>query len=191
MQEKQSIATTPEILAGAVEVTKSVVAASEMLNIAKGTLQVVGAVADSITPFLPLIGAATTIISEIISIYQQAEYNRKIVSALYDRTKLAEFAIDTLQRRKKLHEKDFKDQEWYNAFNRFVYVLKEIRNFAKEVSTLRGYQKCFKSHTVKERFESLTKDYDNVMKDLNFTLAIANDEQRRYDNECLMEDIAE
>src|SRR5688572_7106196 len=109
-----------------------------MLNMAKETLQVVGAAADAITPFIPLIGAATSVINEIITIYQQAEYNKKIVSALYDRTKLAEFAVDTLQRRKKMHEKDFKNQEWYDAFNRFVYVLKEIRNFAREVSTLRG-----------------------------------------------------
>ena len=29
------------------------------------------------------------------------------------------------------------------------------------------------------------------MKDLNFTLAVSNEEQRRYDNECLMDDVAE
>ncbi|CAG8660901.1 10318_t:CDS:1, partial [Rhizophagus irregularis] len=59
---------------------------------------------DPIIPFIPLIGAVTTIINEVISIYQHTEYNKKIISALYDRTKLAEYAVDTLQRRKKFYE---------------------------------------------------------------------------------------
>ncbi|CAG8505821.1 12566_t:CDS:2 [Funneliformis caledonium] len=192
MPEIQSaIAATPNALNGAVEIVNSVVTIGDALNIAKGTLQCIGTAADAITPFIPLIGAATTIISDIIIIYQQAAYNKKIVSALYDRTRYAELAIETLQRRKKLHEKDFRSQEWYDAFNRFVDVLKEIRTFAKEVSCLRGYKKYFKSFTVKERFEALTNSYDVVMKDLNFTMAVANEEQRRYDNECLMDDVSE
>ena len=33
-----------------------------------------------------------------------------------------------------------------------------------------------------------TKDYDDVMKDFNFTIAVANEE---YDNECSMDDVVE
>ncbi|CAB4392279.1 unnamed protein product [Rhizophagus irregularis] len=186
-----TLSATPEILNGTIEVTKSVVELGSKLDIAKGALQVVGNAADSITPFIPLIGLATTIINEVISIYQQAEYNKKIISALYDRTKLAEYAVDTLQRRKKFYESNFKRQDWYDAFNRFVDVLKDIRNFAKEISTIRGYQKYLKSYSIKDKFEELSVKYDTVMKDLNFTLAVSNEEQRRYDNECLMDDVAE
>ncbi|PKY60173.1 hypothetical protein RhiirA4_483570 [Rhizophagus irregularis] len=186
-----TLSATPEILNGTIEVTKSVVDLGSKLDIAKGALQVVGNAADSITPFIPLIGLATTIINEVISIYQQAEYNKKIISALYDRTKLAEYAVDTLQRRKKFYESNFKRQDWYDAFNRFVDVLKDIRNFAKEISTIRGYQKYLKSYSIKDKFEELSVKYDTVMKDLNFTLAVSNEEQRRYDNECLMDDVAE
>ncbi|CAB4412875.1 unnamed protein product [Rhizophagus irregularis] len=146
---------------------------------------------DPIIPFIPLIGAATTIINEVISIYQHTEYNKKIISALYDRTKLAEYAVDTLQRRKKFYESNFKRQDWYDAFNRFVDVLKDIKNFAKEISTIRGYQKYLKSYSFKDKFEELSVKYDTVMKDLNFILTFSNEEQRRYDNECLMDDIAE
>ncbi|RGB37283.1 hypothetical protein C1646_813479 [Rhizophagus diaphanus] len=118
-----------------------------------------------------LISSATTIINEVISIYQQAEYNKKIISALYGRTKLAEHAVDTLQRRKNF--------------------MKDIRNFAKEISTIRDYQKYFKSYSIKDKFEELSVKYDTVMKDLNFTLAFSNEEHRRYDNECLMDDVSE
>jgi hypothetical protein len=190
-ESKSAVEAAPDILVGTVEVTKSVMEIGDKLNIAKGALQMVGNAADAFAPFIPLVGAATTLISEIIGIYQQAQYNKKIITALYDRAKLAEYAVETLQRRKKLNENKFKNQEWYNAFNRFVDVLKEIKSFAKEISTVRGYQKYLKSFTIKDKFEELTENYDIVMKDLSFTIAISNDEQRRFDHECLMEDVAE
>ncbi|CAG8778220.1 14116_t:CDS:2, partial [Rhizophagus irregularis] len=102
-----------------------------------------------------------------------------------------EYAVDTLQRRKKFYESNFKRQDWYDAFNRFVDVLKDIKNFAKEISTIRGYQKYLKSYSFKDKFEELSVKYDTVMKDLNFILTFSNEEQRRYDNECLMDDVAE
>ncbi len=176
---KKTLTVTPECLGEAVETTTEI------------GIKVAGAAADALTPYLPLIGLATTFIGEIINIYQQAEYNKNIVSALYDRAKSAELAVDTLQRRKKLREKDLKNQEWYNAFNRFVDNLEEIKTFVKEVSSLHGYKKYLKSSLVKEKFDQLTNDYDNIMKDLHFTMVVSNEEQRLYDNECLMEDIAE
>ncbi|CAG8577694.1 12740_t:CDS:2 [Funneliformis caledonium] len=192
MPESQDIVSaTPEVLNGAIEVAQSAAIVIDKLDMAQGAIKFVGNIADTMGPFLPLIGTATMIISEMITIYKEAKSNKNIVSALYDRTRLAEFAIDTLQRRRKLLGKDFKNQEWYKAFNRFVYVLEEIKIFSKEVSTLHGCKKYFKTNSVKERFETLTNDYDQVMKDLNFTMAIANEEQRRYDNECLKEDMSE
>jgi hypothetical protein len=191
---KESVINSSEFASEAVntiEITKSVVKLGNKLNTAKGALQKVGNAADSIIPFIPLIRTATSIINEVMSIYQQAEYNKKIIGALCDRTKLAEYAVDTLQRRKKFYENNFKRQEWYYAFNRFVNVLKDIKNFAKEISTIRGYLKYLKSYPIKDKFEELSVKYDNVMKDLNFTLAVSNEEQRRYDNICLLEDVAE
>jgi hypothetical protein len=186
-----ALSAVPEVLNGAIEVTQNVVELGNKFDIAKGAIQIVGNVADSFAPFVPLIGAATAAISAVVSIYEQAECNKKIISALCDRTKLAECAVDTLQRRKKFYEKNFKRQEWYNAFNRFVNVLEDIRKFAEKISTIHGCKKYFMSYSIKNQFEELSKRYDEVMKDLNFTLAISNEEQRRFDNECLMEDVAE
>ncbi|CAI2167501.1 17534_t:CDS:2 [Funneliformis geosporum] len=184
------IEATPEVLNRAVEVTQSVVNVGEQLGVAKGALKVAGSITDAITPFLPLISSATSIIGEMMIIYKQAECNENIVGALYYRTKQAEFAIETLRRRKKI-QNEVNGQSWYKAFNRFVYVLSEIRNFAKKVASTHGFKKYFESYSIKDKFEQLTNDYDLVMKELNFTMVIANEEQRRYDSECIREDIGE
>ncbi|PKY51568.1 hypothetical protein RhiirA4_407541 [Rhizophagus irregularis] len=51
--------------------------------------------------------------------------------------------------------------------------------------------KYAKAIVVKEKFEKLTEDYDTAMKDLNFTLVIANEERRKNDEIALSEDLAE
>jgi hypothetical protein len=55
-------------------------------------------------------------------------------------------------------------------------VLKNIRNFAKTISTIYGYLKCLKSYSIIDKFKELSVKYDNIIKDLNFTLAVSNKE---------------
>ncbi|GBB98569.1 hypothetical protein RclHR1_32650002, partial [Rhizophagus clarus] len=170
MSDKQKvIVAAPKVLSEAIEVTNTVVEIKK-LNIAKGSYQLIGNIVSAITPFISLIEVATALIIKIIDIYKQAEFNKKIIGLLYSRAKLVEYAINTLQQRKKLYEKDFKTQEWYDAFNRFVYVLKEISIFSEEISSIRGFQKYLKSYSIKDRFEQIAKDYDKAMNDLKFTM---------------------
>src|SRR5688572_3166842 len=110
---QEVITTAPKVLSGAAEVKNSVTEISNKLDVAEEACQVIGNTDSAITPFIPLIDVATALISKIIDIYKQAKCNKKIIGALYSRVKLAECAIDTLQQRKKLHEKDFKSQRWY------------------------------------------------------------------------------
>src|SRR3954451_23507738 len=91
---------------------------------------------EAIGRFIPLIEKATSLISEIVNIYETAEYNKNICETLVERVKLTEYAIDTLKRRKQKNEKMFRDDEYYKAFNRFIYVLKEIKNFAADISNI-------------------------------------------------------
>ena len=90
---------------------------------------------------------------------------KKICNLLLDRARLAEIAIDSLIRKRKENEQNFKDQVWYDAFSRFVDVLDKLKDFAKEISKLKK--------SIKERFDELTKEFDDIMYDLNFTMAIA------------------
>src|SRR4051794_36256984 len=140
---------------------------------------------EAISPFLPLFGVATTLISEIINIYETAEYNRKICDVLVERMIIANNAINTLQRRKQKNESKFRNKEYYKAFNRFIYVLKEIKEFVANISNIQGIKKYAKAYNIKNKFDKLTNCYDVAMKDLHFTMEIASEEQRRIDDAAL------
>ncbi|CAB5342253.1 unnamed protein product [Rhizophagus irregularis] len=152
---------------------------------------VAGATGEAIVPYLPLIKVATDLISKIINIYETAEYNKNICETLVNRVKLTENAIDTLKRRKKKNEDKLRDDGYYKAFNRFIYVLREIKEFAADITNIHGFRKYTKAYFVKENFQKLTNDYDVAMRDLHFTIAVANEEQRKIDEEALKEDLAE
>src|SRR3954454_18835139 len=158
-------------------------------NISK--LKVAVAVNESISRFMPLFEIAISLINAIMDIYETAEYNQNICEALVGRVKLTENAINALKRRKQKNESKFRDDEYYKAFNRLIYVLDEIKVFTADISNIHGFRKYMEAYFVKDKFQKLTKDYDVAMKDLHFTMAVANEEQRRIDAEALEEDLAE
>ncbi|RHZ75866.1 hypothetical protein Glove_209g130 [Diversispora epigaea] len=180
-----------EILTSTIEVTESLATIGSNLNIAKSTLCAVGAVGEAVNPFVPLIGTVTLVISEIIKVYETVQYNKKICDSLMDRVNAAEAAIKTLKRRQTENEKNFRNQEYYKSFIRFIEIMKRIKNFIADVSNLHGYQKFVHSGSVKGKFDSLAKDFDIVMTELHFTMAVANEEQRKIDQSALESDIAD
>ncbi|RIA96647.1 kinase-like domain-containing protein [Glomus cerebriforme] len=155
------------------------------------TINTIRAAGEAISPYLPLIEIATELIKKIIDIYELAEYNRNICETLVNRVKLTENAISTLKRRQQKNEDKLRNDEYYKAFNRFIYVLKEIKEFAADISDIHGFRKYTKAYFVKEKFQKLTKDYDIAMKDLHFPIAVSNEEEREIENEALNEDLAE
>jgi hypothetical protein len=154
-------------------------------------IKIIKAAGEAIGPYLPLIKEATDLISKIIDIYKTAEYNKNICETLVGRVKLTENAIDTLKRRKQRNEDKLNDDEYYKAFNRLTYILKEIKEFAADITNIHGFRKYTKAHLVKEKFQKLTSDYDVIMKDLHFTMAVANEDQKKIDEAALQEDLDE
>jgi hypothetical protein len=148
-------------------------------------------VGDAIKPFVPLMATITRIISECIKIYEDAQYNKKICNSLMDRVETADWAIRTLKRRKQENESKFRDSEYYKAFLRFVDVMRKIRSFIKDISQIQGFKKYVTATAIQYKFHHLIKEFEAVMSDLSFTMAIANDEQRKLDQESLNEDIAQ
>ncbi|RIA89380.1 kinase-like domain-containing protein [Glomus cerebriforme] len=146
---------------------------------------------DAITPFIPLIELAAAAIIEIMNIFQTSQYNKRICNSLLDRARLAEIAIDQLLRRRNENEKKFKNQLWYNAFHRFVIILDKIKTFGEKISQLRGIKSFLKVNNISETFNNLMTEYDTVMKDLDFTMAIANEQQRQIDYENMEKDLSE
>ncbi|PKY30297.1 hypothetical protein RhiirB3_486027, partial [Rhizophagus irregularis] len=142
--------------------------------------------------FMPLIQAATFLVKKIIEIGEAADYNQNIYDVLVYRMKMTSAAMESLQRRKqKRKDSQLSDEVFHDAFHKFIYVLDEIKEFTTNISKLHGFKKYKKAISVKEKFIKLIDDYDKAMTDLQFTMAVANDEQRRIENEALEEDIAE
>ncbi|CAB5385903.1 kinase-like protein [Rhizophagus irregularis] len=142
--------------------------------------------------FMPLIQAATFLVKKIIEIGEAADYNQNICDVLVYRMKMTSAAMESLQRRKqKRKDSQLSDEVFHDAFHKFIYVLDEIKEFTTNISKLHGFKKYKKAISVKEKFIKLIDDYDKAMTDLQFTMAVANDEQRRIENEALEEDIAE
>jgi hypothetical protein len=188
---KNAVDNTPVAVAAGTEIASSIAAVGSSLDIAKATLGAVGTVGEAIKPFVPLIALVTTVIGEIIKIYEDAEYNKKICNALMDRVQIADGAIKTLNRRKQENEKNFLSTEYYKAFVKFSETMKKIRDFIKDISQLQGYKKFIHSSSIKEKFNTLVKEFETVMRDLDFTMTIDNEIQRRIDQQALADDIAE
>lgn len=160
-------------------------------DIIKNTLGVIGAIGDAAQPYLPLISTVTTIITEIFNIYENVQYNKNICSSLMDRVTAAEAAIKTLERRKKNNEKNFRNTNYYITFLKFVDVMERIKQFIKDVSTLSGFKRLIHVNSVKEKFESLTNEFETIMNDLHFATTLFNDEQREIDATALKSDLEE
>ena len=182
---------TPDAIAAGTEAASSVASLGSSLDIAKAALGAVGTVGEAIKPFVPLIAVVTTVIGEIIRVYEDAEYNKKICNALMDRVQIADGAIKTLNRRKQENEKNFLSEEYYKSFVKFAETMKKIRDFIKDISQLQGYKKFIHSSSIKEKFHTLINEFETVMRDLNFTMTVDNEVQRRIDQQALSDDIAE
>ncbi len=81
-------------------------------------------VVEAIDPYIPLIKVARELINKIVESYESAEYNKNICETLVYRVKLTEDAIDMLLCRKYNYEVHLCNNNYYIAFNRFIYVFK-------------------------------------------------------------------
>ncbi|GBB85216.1 hypothetical protein RclHR1_11780008 [Rhizophagus clarus] len=142
-------------------------------------------------PFIPLIKEAAISITIINYVYQSSQYNKKICNSLLDRAKLAEFVIDQLIRKRNENIKNFKNFAWYKSFIRLVDILTEIKVFSEKISQLHEIKRFLGVKNIEKRFEILITEYDNVMMELNFTVAITNEQQRQIDHENLKDDLSE
>ncbi|CAG8760047.1 11344_t:CDS:2, partial [Acaulospora morrowiae] len=161
------------------------------IDYVENTLHLINAAGEAVQPFLPLITCVTGIINEIVYVYDNAKYNLKICNSLMDRVNAAEAAIKTLKRRKTENEKNFQNEGYYKTFLRFIDILKRIRNFIKDVSTLQSYKRVFNANTIRKKFEELINEFEVTMRDLHFAMAVTNEDQRKLDQQGLESDIAE
>ncbi|CAJ0769612.1 23051_t:CDS:2 [Entrophospora sp. SA101] len=136
-------------------------------------------------PFAPLISTSNAMINQIINIFENAEYNKKICNVFLDRVDVAKIHIKNLERRKEENEHIFRDDDYHKHFERFTTILLKIKEFLSDI-THPGYNKYNSAKNFEKIFEDLTQDIDTVMGDLKFT-TIAPEEQKKIDQQSLKE----
>ena len=148
-------------------------------------------VTDLMAPFLPLISEVGAIVVEIIDLYQTAEHNKRICGSLLSRVTTAQNVVNTLKIRRLENEDLFKSKEYYKNLQKLVNVIRKIQKFIADVSQLKGLRKFMLAHSIEDEFKRLTEEFDGLMRDLNFSLAIQIQIQIEDDNKALRKDIQE
>ncbi|GBB83401.1 hypothetical protein RclHR1_10120001 [Rhizophagus clarus] len=109
-----------------------------------------------------------------------------------NRVEIATASLESLQSRtSKESEKHHRDREYIAAFRELINVLHKIKKDIELITKFRSFKKYVKAIYIKERLIYLTGKYETALKDLQFTLIIANEERRRNETEALTEDLAE
>ncbi|CAG8609797.1 14210_t:CDS:10 [Gigaspora margarita] len=119
-------------------------------------------VIDVVAPYILLFDIAMKLIKEILELHYMAQYNKNISARLMERVLDAQ---------------------------RFMNTLVKIKRFNEELSNKGNFRKIIEANLIKDRFISLTDEFDAAMKDLSFSMLVDNEEQRNKDYESLEEDI--
>ncbi|KAF0543501.1 kinase-like protein [Gigaspora margarita] len=158
---------------------------SEEPNIIKNTLENVAKVTNAVSSFVPVLDFISKLINEIVSIYEKSEFSKNMCSRLVDRVLMAELEVKRLKLIKKQYEGKLCDQEYYDSLQKFKTTLEKIKRFVDEFSNMKSINKTFRATEIKDRFDSLADEFDTRMRDLNFTITIDFEMQRKLDNDEL------
>ncbi|RHZ65286.1 hypothetical protein Glove_318g55 [Diversispora epigaea] len=132
-------------------------------------------------PFVPWLENAKKIIGEIFIIFINAQYNQKTCKVLVKRVNAISDVIEKLNTQKKENETEFRDQSYFNAFVRFVRILKEIKEFIQDVSQLKGQRKYAHGSAIKDRCKDLIDKFENCCSKIQFIIVICEEDREKED----------
>ncbi|RHZ83162.1 hypothetical protein Glove_99g178 [Diversispora epigaea] len=161
----------------------------ELLKIAKELIGEVAVVGEVVKPYGPLIISLTDSIRRIYNSYEYAQYNKKISNALLDRVDCVGAPVKALKRRKDKIENNFLKKNYYFALIRLLAILKKTQQFITDVSSLWSLRKFPTTKSMKERFERIAKEFDEVIADLNLEIGQDLELQKKKDSQALKTDI--
>ncbi|CAG8736643.1 1383_t:CDS:2, partial [Acaulospora morrowiae] len=144
--------------------------------------------ANAFSSFVPWFESSMRLISEIIKIYEDAEYNEKTCRVLVDRVDSVSTALRKLQRRKEEDETVFRGQAYYKTFVKLNRVLKNIKDFVKSVSQLKGFKKYLYATNTREKCNELIKELEATCSDLSLGIIISLEDQKK-EQKSLEEDV--
>ncbi|CAG8497204.1 1540_t:CDS:2 [Diversispora eburnea] len=142
---------------------------------------------DVIDKFVPLFGIVDQVIKSLNTIYENAKYNKIMCLGLIDRIEVAEQATKSLRRKRQENAKKFSDEKYYRAWVRFTNILKNIKDFAEDVTQLSMFRKYLNTNAVKEAYDKNIKEFEDVCKDLHLSVFISV-EQREWNEKYFATD---
>nr|CAG8600716.1 14495_t:CDS:2 [Entrophospora candida] len=155
------------------------------LIINKSLHNTVDPVGEAFKPFVSLIATTNTVARQILNIFQNAEYNKRICGVFLDRVDAIINCIKYLERRKKENIHLFHDENYYKYFVCLATVLSKIKTFLEDITHLSGYNKYNSTKNFEEMFGNLTQEIDTVMRNLNFKMTVSPEEQKLIDQQIL------
>ncbi|KAG9293231.1 hypothetical protein G9A89_010602 [Geosiphon pyriformis] len=160
---------------------------SDTLNVLKGTANVI----DVLAPFIPLINDVTNLVREVVELYKKAEHNRKICGSLMGRVKMAKYAIEDIEIKRREYEESLRQKEYYMNFLKLSSVIKRIKNFIEQVSQVKGLRKFFSANSIEDQFKTLTQEFDDLMQILSFASTLKIQSLVEEDNKIIKSDLAD
>ncbi|CAG8620946.1 25300_t:CDS:2, partial [Gigaspora rosea] len=88
------------------------------------------------------------------------------------------------------YSENLQDLQHQESFVKFQATLRKIKIFVEKVIRLRVFETFFCAINIKKDFIELMKENETCMNDLNFTMIIVFNEQRRIDNDILTDTLA-
>jgi hypothetical protein len=136
-----------------------------------------------------MIATISSLLNAIVVCYQTVDCNEKTCRVLTERVRSTSASVKLLY--EYIEKRRLRDGVYVDAFQKFVYILREIKMNVENISKIHRFKIFTKATSIKERLIRLTGDYETVLNDLQFTLALANEERSWNDSKILMEDLTE
>ncbi|RIB06225.1 kinase-like domain-containing protein [Gigaspora rosea] len=144
---------------------------------------------NALSPIVPMLGVVNSLINEKFTIYENAQFNKRMSRSIINRILSVETTKKFLKSQTKYSE-NFQDLQHQESFVKFHATLRKIKMFVEKVTQLRAFYTFLCATNIKKEFIELTKEYEACMNDLNFTMIIVFNEQRRIDNDILTDTLA-
>lgn len=146
--------------------------------------EAVNVINNALSPIVPMLDVVITLINERFVIYENAQFNKRMSRFIINRILSVETTIKFLKSQTK-HNENFQDLQHQESFVNFQATLRKIKMFVEKVTRLRAFETFLCATNIKKEFTELMKEYEACMTDLNFTMIIVFNEQRRIDNNIL------
>ncbi|RIB19219.1 kinase-like domain-containing protein [Gigaspora rosea] len=144
-------------------------------DVKTGATTAIQITAEIAASYIPLVAAVKTLFEEIHKIYENAECNKEMCTIMTERIEAAKYALQKMMRK---DDSYIYEKEYSLSLKKFVKVLTEIKDFTDKVSKLEGVRKFIEAGKIKQQFYKLIQDYDICMKELQFAMAITNENER-------------